>query len=667
MIPELGHFALWLALGLALALATLPQLGAARGRSDWIALARPLNAALALAVLAAYAALTWSFVAFDFSVTYVAQHSNSELPLAYRVAAVWGGHEGSLLLWVALLVAWMAAVARFSTQLPEALMARVLAILGALAAGFLLFMLLTSNPFERLIPGLEEGRDLNPLLQDPGMVLHPPMLYMGYVGFAVAYAFAMAALLGGEANSSAWSQWTRWARPWTLAAWISLTLGIALGSWWAYTELGWGGWWFWDPVENASFMPWLVGTALLHSLAVTEKRGAFKSWTVMLAILAFSLSLLGTFLVRSGVLSSVHAFATDPKRGLFILAFLVAVVGGSFSLYAARASKLGLGARFAWLSRETLLLVNNVMLLAAFGAVLLGTLYPLALDALTGQKISVGPPYFDAVFAPLMAPVIFLMVVGPLARWKEDALPSLAKRLRGAAVVSALVAAAHAFGSGALSLGAGLGLLLAWWVLVGSAADLVQRLWPREGLGLMARWAALPRQVLAMQLAHAGVGVFIVGVTLVNSLQVERDVKLAPGEAVTVAGYRFELTALQRIEGANYAGAQGRVRVSQGEKPVAELRPEKRLYRSSEMPMTEAAIDAGWLRDLYVSLGEPVDDGKAWILRVYVKPYIGWIWGGCLLMAWGGWLGASDRRYQREGRQRAAAAAEASALKEQPA
>ena len=392
MIPELGHLALWLALGFGLALATLPQLGANQGRADWIALARPLNRLIGLCMLVAYLALTWAFIAHDFSVQYVAQHSNTELPLPYRIAAVWGGHEGSLLLWVALLAGWMAAVGRFSRHLDDALVARVLAVMGLLVCGFLLFMLLTSNPFDRLLTPPPEGRDLNPLLQDPGMVLHPPMLYMGYVGFAVAFAFALAALLGGELQAPS-TVWARWARPWTVAAWIFLTVGIALGSWWAYYELGWGGWWFWDPVENASFMPWLAGTALIHSLAVTEKRGAFKAWTVLLAIVAFSLSLLGTFLVRSGVLSSVHAFATDPKRGLFILAFLVLVVGGSLTLFAARASKVGLGARFALLSRETTLLANNVMLLAACGAVLLGTLYPLALDALTGNKISVGPPY----------------------------------------------------------------------------------------------------------------------------------------------------------------------------------------------------------------------------------------------------------------------------------
>jgi len=656
VIPELGHFALWFALGLAALLAVLPPLGAHRNRADWMALAAPLNKGLGLTVLLSYLCLTWAFVQFDFSVAYVARHSNSELPLAYRIAAVWGGHEGSLLLWALLLVGWMWALQRKAGNLPPALMARVLGVMGALSFGFLLFMLTTSNPFERLLPMPEEGADLNPLLQDPGMVLHPPMLYMGYVGFAVAFAFAIAALLAPEDDLQ---RWLRWARPWTAAAWASLTVGIALGSWWAYYELGWGGWWFWDPVENASFMPWLAGTALLHSMAVTEKRGAFRNWTLLLAILAFSLSLLGTFLVRSGVLSSVHAFATDPKRGLFILGFLVVVVGGSLGLFAARAARMGLGARFGLLSRETTLMGNNVMLLAACGAVLLGTLYPLALDALTGQKISVGPPYFDSVFVPLMAPVIVLMGVGPLLRWKQDEGPQLLRRLRGAALLAALAAGTFgwAVGGGQLSAAAWFGLALAGWVLACCAADLVERLWPRQGQGLIARWQALPRSVLSMQLAHAGVGVFIVGVTLVNSLQVERDVALAPGQGVEVAGFQFQLERLQRIEGPNYGGVQGLVRVSRGGEPVTELRPEKRLYRSSEMPMTEAAIDAGLLRDLYVSLGEPLAGSDAWIVRVYVKPFIDWIWMGCLLMACGGLLAWRDKRYRVAGAQGSAAKA----------
>ncbi len=646
MIPELGHLALWLALGVALLLSGLPALGAQRQREDWMALATPLTVLLATLVGLGYAALTQAFVVSDFSVAYVAQHSNRELPLAYRMAAVWGGHEGSMLLWLTLLVAWALALALAGQQLPSALRARVLAVMGALAAGFLLFLLLTSNPFARLIPALPEGRDLNPLLQDPGMVMHPPMLYMGYVGFAVAFAFAIAALAGGELNNS----WARFARPWTSTAWACLTLGIALGSWWAYTELGWGGWWFWDPVENASFMPWLAGTALLHSLAVSEKRGVFKAWTVLLAIVSFSLSLLGTFLVRSGVLSSVHAFATDPQRGLAILLFLVLVVGGSLSLYAARASSVGLGARFHWRSRETTLLANNVMLLAACGAVLLGTLYPMALDALSGQKISVGPPYFEAVFVPLMAPVVLLMGLGPLMRWKGMESAELLRRLRWPLLLCPLAMGLHAWATGRLSVAACLGLLMAWWVLATVAVDLLERLRPAPGQSVWARARALPRSAAAMLLAHAGIGVFIIGVTLVGSLASSQDLPLRLGEHAEVGGHRFELSELQSVDGANYRAMRATVNVSREGRVVARLQPEKRLYRSQGMPMTEAGIDSGLWRDLYVSLSEPINEqADAWIVHMAVKPYVNWIWGGCLLMGLGGLLAASDRRYRSSG------------------
>ncbi|MFG6465314.1 heme lyase CcmF/NrfE family subunit [Roseateles sp. BYS87W] len=634
MIPEIGHLALWLALGTALLLAVLPLRGAALGRPAWMQMAGPLTGWLALFVGTGYAALSWAFASADFSVAYVAQHANRELPLAYRLAAVWGGHEGSLLLWVSLLAGWMLALRAASGAWPEALRARVLGLMGALAAGFLVFLLAASNPFERVLPAVPDGNDLNPLLQDPGMVLHPPMLYMGYVGFTVAFAFALAALLGSEITPA----WARRARAWTLAAWCSLTLGIALGSWWAYSELGWGGWWFWDPVENASFMPWLAGTALLHSLAVTEKRGAFKAWTVLLAVLTFGLALLGTFLVRSGVLSSVHAFATDPRRGLFILAFLVIVVGGSLALYASRAGRLGLGARFDWRSRETALLANNAMLVAAGGAVLLGTLYPLLLDALLGQKLSVGPPYFEAVFVPLMVPVVLLMGLGPLLSWKQADLGALLKRLRWPLLLAPLATAAHAWVHGLMSPAGLMGLLLAWWVAATVAAD------------LGARWRnGVPRAVLAMHLAHAGVAVFIVGVTMVGSLQTERDVTLAPGRAVDVNGLRVEMLSLRRVEGPNYRAAQAELKLSQGGVEVARLRPEKRVYNSSEMPMTEAGIDSGWWRDLYASLAEPLDGerGRAWIVRISIKPYVNWIWGGCVLMALGGLLAATDRRYRR--------------------
>jgi cytochrome c-type biogenesis protein CcmF len=658
MIPELGHFALWLALGLSLVLGVVPLVGAQRGREDWMALARPAVKGVFVLVVIAFACLTASFVQHDFSVLYVAQTSNSALPLPYRIAAVWGGHEGSLLLWVLMLCIWMLAVALFSSHLPLAVAARILAVMGLVCVGFLLFMLITSNPFERLFPAAADGRDLNPLLQDPGMVIHPPMLYMGYVGFSVAFAFAVAALIGGKLDA----QWARWTRPWTTGAWIFLTVGIALGSWWAYYELGWGGWWFWDPVENASFMPWLVGTALIHSLAVTEKRGSFKNWTVLLAILAFSLSLLGTFLVRSGVLSSVHSFASDPSRGLFILGFLATVIGGSLALYAWRAPSVGLGARFGLLSRETLLLLNNVLLVAAMGAVLLGTLYPLALDALGLGKISVGPPYFDTVFVPLMAPLVFLMGVGPLARWKQAALPDLATRLRwalGVALIAALLAGGWA---GRIGLASTLGLAMAFWIVAAVATDLVERLRPGPGGSVLARARLLPRALVGMMVAHLGVAAFIVGVTMVKTFEIERDVKMNNGDTTEVHGYTFTFRGARELAGPNYQAAQGLVEVSRNGRKVAEMRPEKRIYRVQQNPMTEAAIDAGLTRDLYVSLGEPVE-GTAWIVRVYVKPFVDWIWGGCLMMAFGGVLAASDRRYRAKQRaEQALPAATAGAL-----
>jgi cytochrome c-type biogenesis protein CcmF len=568
--------------------------------------------------------------------------------MAYKIAAVWGGHEGSLLLWILMLVGWMAAVAGFSRHLPLPVLARIVSVMALVTVGFMLFTLLTSNPFDRLFPAAPDGRDLNPLLQDPGMIFHPPLLYMGYVGFSVAFAFAVAALIGGNLDA----QWARWTRPWTTVAWMFLTVGIALGSWWAYYELGWGGWWFWDPVENASFMPWLVGTALIHSLAVTEKRGSFKSWTVLLAIMAFSLSLLGTFLVRSGVLSSVHAFATDPTRGLFILGFLVVVVGVSLALYAWRAPSVGLGARFSLLSRETLLLGNNVLLLVACAAVLLGTLYPLVLDALGKGKISVGPPYFDAVFAPLMAPVVFLMGVGPMARWKQAELPDLAVRLRWAAVVTVLATGLSAWIAERISFMSVLGMLLGWWIVASVLTDLWERVSPKgQGLGMMLRRTSqLPRATMGMMVAHLGVAVFIFGVTIVKTHEVERDVKMKPGDATTIGNLRFTLKEFKEVQGPNYQAVRGLVDVtdiSRGERLVARMEPEKRVYRVQTMPMTEAAIRTGLVRDLYVSLGEPVEGG-AWIVRLYVKPFVDWIWGGCVLMALGGLLAATDRRYRQK-------------------
>ena len=648
MIPEFGHFLLWLALGLSLMLGVVPLAGAQLQRPGWMALARPGAMWVLLLVAVSYLALTAAFMRDDFSVLYVAQNSNTGLPIAYKIAAVWGGHEGSLLLWILMLVGWMAAVAGFSRHLPLPVLARIVSVMALVTVGFMLFTLLTSNPFDRLFPAAPDGRDLNPLLQDPGMIFHPPLLYMGYVGFSVAFAFAVAALIGGNLDA----QWARWTRPWTTVAWMFLTVGIALGSWWAYYELGWGGWWFWDPVENASFMPWLVGTALIHSLAVTEKRGSFKSWTVLLAIMAFSLSLLGTFLVRSGVLSSVHAFATDPTRGLFILGFLVVVVGASLALYAWRAPRVGLGARFSLLSRETLLLGNNVLLLVACAAVLLGTLYPLVLDALGKGKISVGPPYFDAVFAPLMAPVVFLMGVGPMARWKQTELPDLAIRLRWAALVTVLATGLSAWIAERISFMSVLGLLLAWWIVASVLTDLWERVSPKgQGLGLMLRRTSqLTRATVGMMVAHLGVAVFIFGVTIVKTHEVERDVKMKPGDYTTIGNMRFTLQEFKDVQGPNYQAVRGVVDVtdiSRGDRLVARMQPEKRVYRVQTMPMTEAAIRTGLLRDLYVSLGEPVEGG-AWIVRLYVKPFVDWIWGGCVLMALGGLLAATDRRYRQK-------------------
>ena len=633
MIPELGSFALVLALLVALVQGVLPLVGAQRGIPAWIALARPASATLFLLVAVAFSCLTASFINNDFSVLYVVQHSNSRLPVEYRIAGVWGGHEGSLLLWVQMLALWSLAVAAFSRSLPEDMVARVQAVLGLVAAGFILFILTTSSPFERLLPGAEDGRDLNPLLQDPGLIFHPPMLYMGYVGFSVAFAFALAALLSGRLDAA----WARWSRPWTTAAWICLTLGIGLGSIWAYYELGWGGWWFWDPVENASFMPWLVGTALIHSLAVTEKRGSFKNWTVLLAIGAFSLSLLGTFLVRSGVLSSVHAFAADPKRGIFILAFLAVVIGASLTLFAWRAPKVGLGGAFALVSRETLLLVNNVLLLTAAGAVLLGTLYPLIIDALNLGKLSVGPPYFNTVFVPLMVPVLFLMAAGPVARWKQADLGEIARRLRWAFGVAVAAGVSLPFVSGGWSAGVALGLALALWIFGSAIVQIRERL----------KTGRPPRAFWGMHLAHVGVAVTVLGIVMVKNYESERDVRMAPGDTVKAGDYVLRFKGVESVPGPNYTAARGDLDLIRDGQVVLQLQPEKRKYLSSAMPMTEAAIDSGLTRDVYVSLGDPLDgEDGAWSVRVYYKPFVAWIWAGALLMALGGLLAASDRRYR---------------------
>jgi cytochrome c-type biogenesis protein CcmF len=640
MIPELGHFALILALLLAAVLGTLPLVGAHRRIPAWMALARPLATGQFLFIAFAFGCLAYSFVANDFSVVNVATNSNSQLPLQYRIAATWGSHEGSMLLWVFMLGAWTVAVALKSRHLPDEMVARVLGVMGLVAVGFLLFLLLTSNPFERLFPAAADGRDLNPLLQDPGMVFHPPLLYMGYVGFSVAFAFAIAALIGGRLDAT----WARWSRPWTTLAWCFLTCGIMLGSWWAYYELGWGGWWFWDPVENASFMPWLVGTALIHSLAVTEKRGTFKAWTVLLAICAFSLSLMGTFLVRSGVLTSVHAFATDPRRGVFILAFLALVIGGSLVLFAARAPKVGGGGRFDAVSRETMLLANNVLLIAAAGSVLLGTLYPLFLDALNLGKISVGPPYFDTVFVPVMTPLVFLMGVGPLARWKQATLPDLWQRLKWALAVSLVTALLLPLAAGRWTPMVSFGLLLAAWIVATTVVNVRERSRGVRG-GIVAQLARQPRSYWGMIVAHLGVAVFIVGVTMVKGYETERDVRMSVGDTVTVGAFTLRFDGTTDTTGPNYRAVRGGFDVTRNGEHYTTLAPEKRVYNAGGMPMTEAAIRSMPTGDLYVSLGEPVDAG-AWSVRVYHKPFVAWIWGGCLLMAFGGLLALSDRRYR---------------------
>ncbi|MDR2711031.1 MAG: heme lyase CcmF/NrfE family subunit [Burkholderiales bacterium] len=646
MIPEIGQFALILAALLMMVQGTLPLMGAAKGISAWMVLSRRTAQGAFFFMALAMGCLIYSFIVNDFSVLNVASNSNTKLPLVYRIAASWGSHEGSIMIWVFMLGLWSCAVSIFSKHLPEEMVARVLGVMGLVGTGLLLFLLLTSNPFERIFPVPAEGRDLNPLLQDPGMVLHPPMLYMGYVGFSVAFAFAVSALLGGRLDAT----WARWSRPWTTLAWCFLTLGILIGSWWAYYELGWGGWWFWDPVENASLMPWLVGTALMHSLAVTEKRGTFKVWTVLLAICTFSLSLLGTFLVRSGVLTSVHAFATDPRRGMFILVLLGLVIGGSLLLFAFRAPKVGTGGTFKIVSRESALLANNLLLTVACGTVLLGTLYPLFLDALKLGKISVGPPYFEAVFVPLMVPTVFLMGVGAVARWKEAALPDLWARLRWALAVTLIVAIALPFILGRTSPMSvallALGFALALWIITSAATGFLDRIKYVEG-SFAAKLARQPRSYWGMFAAHLGVAVFIIGVTVVKGFEAERDVRMTPGDSVSVGGYSFRFEGTTDREGPNYMASRGTFELSKDDKAIRKLYPEKRKYFQFGMPMTEAAIDSGVFGDRYVSMGEPINDGKqSWSIRVYHKPFVTWIWAGCILMTLGGLLALSDRRYR---------------------
>ncbi len=639
MIPELGHLAMILALCLCLVQATLPLIGAWRGDHQWMSLAQPAAWGQFAFLLFSFICLTYAFMVDDFSVAYVAHNSNSALPWYYKFSAVWGAHEGSLLLWALILAGWTFAVAIFSRHLPEEMLARVLAVMGMISIGFLLFLIVTSNPFERLLPNSPmDGRDLNPLLQDFGLIVHPPMLYMGYVGFSVAFAFAIAALLGGKLDAA----WARWSRPWTIVAWAFLGIGIALGSWWAYYELGWGGWWFWDPVENASFMPWLVGTALIHSLAVTEKRGVFKSWTVLLAIAAFSLSLLGTFLVRSGVLTSVHAFATDPERGVFILAFLLIVVGGSLALFAVRAPVVKSQVGFGLWSRETLLLVNNIVLVVSAAMILLGTLYPLVLDALTGAKLSVGPPYFNALFLPLMALLMAVISVGVIVRWKDTPLNWLGRMLAPVLVASVVLALIATFVHGDFNWAVLAVCLLAFWVVLAGVRDILDK---TRHKGLLKGLPSLGRSYWGMQIAHLGFAVCALGVVLTSLGSYERDLRMAPGDSVELGGYRFQFDGAVHHEGPNFISDKGTVRVFDGERQIKVLHPEKRLYTVQQATMTEAGIDAGFTRDLFVALGEPLEQG-AWAVRVHIKPFVRWIWLGALLMGFGGFLAAADKRYR---------------------
>jgi cytochrome c-type biogenesis protein CcmF len=641
MIPELGQFSLILALCLALLIGVVPLVGAARQDATLMGLARPLARAHFLFIAFSFGCLAYSFYTSDFSVINVAHNSNSHLPAPFRIAATWGSHEGSLLLWVLMLSLWMIAVSLFSRNLPQEVVARVLAVMGLVSVGFLMFLLFTSNPFARGAEIPLEGNDLNPLLQDPGMVVHPPMLYMGYVGFSVAFAFAIAALLGGRLDAT----WARWSRPWTTAAWCFLTVGICLGSAWSYYVLGWGGWWFWDPVENASFMPWLIGTALIHSLAVTEKRGTFKSWTVLLAIVAFSMSLLGTFIVRSGVLTSVHSFANDPTRGLYILGFLVIVIGGSLGLYAWRAPSVGRGLPFTLVSRESMLLANNIVLGVAMCAVALGTLYPLAMDALGADKLSVGPPYFNSVFYPLMIPALLLIGVGPITRWQSASAGELWQKRRVDLAVAALAALLATFASGKPSASLWFGLFLAFWIIVTALDHIVLRLRLAPQSGLIGKIRSNAPSFYGMHLAHLGVAVFIVGITVLKCTETEIDTRVDVGQTAHIAGYDFLLTGFTEYAGPNYRGLRARVEVSRDGQPLTLLFPEKRMFNASGQTMTEAAIDSGPLGQVYVSLGEPITD-RAWAIRVYIKPFVTWIWGGCFIMALGGALALTDRRYR---------------------
>ena len=643
MIPELGNFSLVLALSLSILLSVLPMVGVYRNNPLLMTLSRPLCAGIWVFMVVSFGCLAHAFLNDDFSVRYVASNSNSLLPWFYKFTGVWGGHEGSLLLWVLMVASWTYAVSLFSRNLPLDILARVLSIMGIISVSFLVFMLLTSNPFDRLMLNPPaDGTDLNPLLQDFGLIVHPPMLYMGYVGFSVAFAFAITALLTGKLDAA----WARWTRPWTNAAWAFLTLGIALGSWWAYYELGWGGWWFWDPTENVAFMPWLVGTALIHSLAVTEKRGVFKSWTVLLAIAAFSLSLLGTFIIRSGLITSVHAFAVDPERGLVLLAILLVVIGASLFLYALRAPVVKGTASYTMTSREVFLLVNNILLVVSTAGILLGTLYPLIHEAINGEAnmVSVGPPYFNTIFLPLMALLTVFLTIGSISRWKKTSTAFLKDQLVKVAVASVLLGIVlPLFITREVNLSIFLAVSLALWIVFGIARDLVTKSANKDSLvkGLK----SLSLSYYGMQLAHLGFAVIILGICLTSHYSVERDVRLAPGQGIEIGSYEFIFQGVVDAPGPNYRAEAGTVDVLKNGRPYMTLHPEKRTYLATGAVQTEADIDVGFFRDLFAALGDPRGEG-AWVVRIHLKPFVFWIWFGAFLMAAGGVTAILDRRYR---------------------
>ncbi|HDR1882600.1 TPA: heme lyase CcmF/NrfE family subunit [Pasteurella multocida] len=641
MIVELGNYALALSLAIAMLVAIFALWGAEKNHIQLMSLARPMTYGLFISLTVAFVALFYLFAVNDFSVQYIVNNSNTNLPLHYRLSAVWGSHEGSLLLWIWLLTLWGAAVAWFSKQLPQEAVARVLGIMGIISIGFLIFVLFTSNPFDRTFPDFPvDGKELNPLLQDVGLIFHPPLLYMGYVGFSVAFAFAIASLMTGKLDTA----WARWSRPWTMAAWVFLTLGIVLGSWWAYYELGWGGWWFWDPVENASLMPWIAGTALLHSLAVTEKRGSFKAWTVLLAILAFSLCLLGTFLVRSGILVSVHAFASDPTRGLYILAYLVVVIGGSLVLYAYKGSQIRSRENAERYSRETALLLNNILLMSALSVVLLGTLLPLVHKQLGLGTISVGAPFFDQMFLIIMVPFSLLLGVGPLIKWRRDEFSAIRKPV----ILSLIVMLVAGFAlpyllQDQLTVSAVLGTMMAVFIVLLSVYELQQRATHRSAF-----WSGLTklsRSHWGMVLAHLGVAMSVWGIAFSQNYSIERDVRMNVGDSVQIADYQFTFQGITEANGPNYLGGKAQVDIRRNGQVEAILFAEKRFYTVSKMTMTEAAIDWGFTRDIYVALGENLGQ-DAWALRLYYKPFIRWIWFGGVFMALGGLLCMFDRRYR---------------------